>query len=45
MDQFNGGGSLPERYKLLFRVWFVLGWPAFLGLVAIFCLMVIKPTW
>ncbi len=39
------GDPLSDRYKLLFRVWFILGWPAFLALVAIFCLMVTKPTW
>jgi uncharacterized membrane protein len=32
-------------YKRLFRVWFVLGWPAFGGLLIIFWLMVAKPTW
>ena len=34
---------LPERYHQLFRIWFALGWPAFIGLVVIFFLMVIKP--
>jgi uncharacterized membrane protein len=34
---------LPREYDRLFRLWFVLGWPAFLGLVAVFFLMVIKP--
>lgn len=37
------GASLPPEYHRLFRLWFALGWPAFLGLVAIFFLMVIKP--
>jgi uncharacterized membrane protein len=32
-------------YNRLFRVWFVLGWPAFGGLLVIFWLMVAKPTW
>jgi uncharacterized membrane protein len=32
-------------YRRLFRWWFVLGWPAFRGVVAIFWLMVAKPTW
>jgi uncharacterized membrane protein len=32
-------------YERLFRVWFVLGWPAFGGLVMIFWLMVNKPSW
>ncbi len=36
--------ELPERYYRLFRLWFLLGWPAFIGLVIVFFLMVIKPT-
>jgi uncharacterized membrane protein len=32
-------------YERLFRVWFVLGWPAFAGVIVIFWLMVNKPTW
>jgi uncharacterized membrane protein len=35
---------LPIRYHKLFRLWFLLGWPAFIGLVAIFYLMVAKPV-
>lgn len=38
------GQALPPRYQRLFRVWFCLGWPAFLSLVAIFFLMVTKPV-
>jgi uncharacterized membrane protein len=38
------GAEIPARYDRLFRVWFCLGWPAFLSLVAIFCLMVVKPV-
>jgi uncharacterized membrane protein len=34
---------LPEAYHRLFRIWFALGWPAFLGVVAIFALMIVKP--
>ena len=34
---------LPHEYHRLFRLWFALGWPAFLGLVAVFFLMVMKP--
>ena len=34
---------LPARYFALFRVWFALGWPAFLGVIAIFALMIWKP--
>ncbi len=36
--------ALPDQYHKLFRVWFVLGWPAFLGLIVVFFLMVIKPV-
>lgn len=34
---------LPAEYHRLFRLWFLLGWPAFIGLVAVFFLMVLKP--
>ena len=36
--------ELPARYDRLFRIWFVLGWPAFIGVVAIFVLMIFKPA-
>jgi uncharacterized membrane protein len=32
-------------YERLSRIWFLLGWPAFLGLIAVFWLMVAKPSW
>jgi len=35
--------SLPAAYHRLFRIWFWLGWPAFLGVIAIFALMIWKP--
>jgi uncharacterized membrane protein len=35
---------LPEAYDRLFRIWFWLGWPAFVGVVAIFALMIWKPA-
>jgi uncharacterized membrane protein len=39
------GEAIDEaRLKRYFRVWFVLGWPAFVGLVAVFWLMVAKPA-
>jgi uncharacterized membrane protein len=38
------GAALPERYHRLFRIWFVLGWPAFIGVMAIFALMIFKPA-
>jgi uncharacterized membrane protein len=40
------GEPLDEgSYERLFRLWFILGWPAFGGLIVIFWLMVNKPTW
>jgi uncharacterized membrane protein len=38
------GEELPERYYKLFKIWFLLGWPAFIGLVVVFFLMVMKPV-
>jgi uncharacterized membrane protein len=38
------GMALPAAYDRLFRIWFALGWPAFAGVIAIFVLMVWKPT-
>ena len=35
--------ELPIEYYKLFKLWFYLGWPAFISLVIIFFLMVIKP--
>jgi uncharacterized membrane protein len=35
--------TLPPRYHRLARVWFWLGWPAFLSVLAIFWLMIAKP--
>jgi uncharacterized membrane protein len=35
--------ALPARYHRLFSMWFVLGWPAFAGVIAIFGLMIFKP--
>jgi uncharacterized membrane protein len=32
-------------FEQLRRTWFLLGWPAFLGLIVVFWLMVAKPTW
>ena len=37
------GATLPAGYFSLFRVWFILGWPAFVGVIAIFALMIWKP--
>ena len=39
------GGTIDEaRLRRYFRWWFALGWPAFIGLVAVFFLMVAKPS-
>lgn len=35
---------LPSAYNRTMRLWFWLGWPAFLGVIAIFWLMVMKPA-
>lgn len=40
----TAGTDVPPRYHVLFKIWFLLGWPAFLSLIAIFCLMVTKPV-
>ncbi|MDG1579537.1 DUF2269 domain-containing protein [Pseudomonas sp. GOM6] len=37
------GTELPPRAHLYMRIWFVLGWPAFIAFIAIFWLMVAKP--
>lgn len=40
------GGVFDEAvYDRLFHRWFLLGWPAFGGLILIFWLMVTKPAW
>ena len=36
--------SLDKKYWSYARIWFWLGVPAFLSVVMVFCLMVIKPT-
>ncbi|WP_312136683.1 DUF2269 domain-containing protein [Brevundimonas sp.] len=38
------GEALPPRYFGLFRIWFILGWPAFAGVIGIYWLMVAKPV-
>lgn len=39
------GASLPDAYGRLYRLWFVLGFPAFAAVMGIYVLMVFKPTW
>ena len=36
--------TLPASYARLFKIWFILGWPAFGALIVIFYLMVAKPA-
>lgn len=38
------GTPLPPAYHRLFRAWFILGWPAFAGVIGIYALMVAKPV-
>ena len=40
----ESGTELPERFHKLFKIWFLLGWPAFVGLVIVFYLMSAKPV-
>ena len=36
--------ELPARYHRLMRIWYMLGWPAFIGVMIVFWLMVFKPN-
>jgi len=38
------GTPLPPAYRRYYRWWFALGWPAFIGVLVIFYLMVAKPA-
>lgn len=38
------GAPLPSAYHRLFRAWFAFGFPAFAAVLAIFWLMITKPT-
>ena len=38
------GSALPAAYHSAMRWWFWLGWPAFVSVIAIFWLMVMKPS-
>ena len=40
----HSGMPLPAAYHRVMRWWFWLGWPAFLSVIAIFWLMVVKPV-
>lgn len=41
----NRGETLPARYWLYARWWEILGYPAFAAMLAVFWLMVAKPSW
>ncbi len=43
VDRIADDKALPARYFNRSRTWFVLGWPAFAGVLVIFWLMVAKP--
>jgi uncharacterized membrane protein len=38
-----GTGPVPDKARQLYRIWFLMGWPGFGALVAVFWLMVSKP--
>lgn len=42
-DAYHNGEPLPPKYDRYMRYWFWLGWPAFIGVIIIFYLMVFKP--
>ncbi len=43
MDAAERGEKLPDGYHRAMKLWFILGWPAFLSLATVFALMVMKP--
>jgi len=43
-EALANGTTISGEIRRLFRIWFLLGWPAFLSLVAVFWLMISKPT-
>jgi uncharacterized membrane protein len=43
VDAIHRGQPLPALYEIYYRRWFMLGWPAFIGVLIIFYLMVAKP--
>ena len=47
MKAAEAGGELPAAYHRLFRWWFAFGFPAFAAVLAIFWLMISRPslTW
>jgi uncharacterized membrane protein len=43
IDAATQGSTLPAMYQQYYRWWIALGWPAFIGVLVIFYLMVAKP--
>jgi len=43
VEAVAAGTELPPAYYRLMRIWFILGWPAFLGLIGVFFLMIFRP--
>jgi uncharacterized membrane protein len=43
IDAADHGQPLSVLYGFYYRRWFALGWPAFIGVLIIFYLMVAKP--
>lgn len=43
-DVTAGQETVPTEARRAFKIWFALGWPAFLALIGVFWLMITKPT-
>ena len=44
LEAQGANAELSERFHVLFRRWFALGWPAFFSIMLIFALMIEKPV-
>jgi len=44
VEAVSKNGPLSATFHRLFRIWFWLGWPAFLGVIVIFWFMIAKPS-
>ena len=40
----RSGAALGAQYRRTMRLWFILGWPAFIGLICVFWLMIARPS-
>ncbi len=38
------GTALPDEFRRLERIWFALGWPAFIAMAAVIWLMIARPA-